>query len=264
MKGEFKENINRFIIDEWLFVKCQQVRQGWHKKPFKYAGKPYVFRGLVKCAYCGCAISSDRKKDKYTYLTCTKHKGNCGAVRLREEELLTQVSGVLKRLVIPQDVLADLKDRLRESHQAKIDYHTTALESLNKLYDGFQKQLDNLLDLRISERITTDEYDKKAEELKQKQYEIDVKLRQYSKADESFGTTVSTLLDVTSRAYSIFESSKDERKRQIINFLFSNLTLEGKKLNFNLKAPFDAVLVASSHSNWLWGWDSNPRPIDYT
>ncbi len=259
VKDVLHEHRHPVIIDEWLFAKCQEVRQGWHKKPFKYASKPYVFRGLVKCGYCGCAISSDRKKNKYTYLTCTKHKGNCGAVRLREEELLTQVSGVLKQLVIPEDILADLKDRLRKSHQAKVDYHTTALDALNKQYSSFQKQLDNLLDLRISERITTDEYDKKAEELKQKQYEIDLKLRQYSKADESFATTVSTLLDVTSRAYAIFESSKDERKRQILNFLFSNLTLEGKKLNFNLKAPFDAVLVASNHSNWLRRSDSNRR-----
>jgi len=40
------------------------------------------------------------------------------------------------------------------------------------------------------------------------------------------------------------QSSEPEEKRQLLNFLLQNLTLEGKKLNFELKTPFDTVFQA--------------------
>ncbi|MCP4051034.1 MAG: hypothetical protein GY730_10050 [bacterium] len=87
------------IIDEYLFQKCQDVRMGYNKQPYKYAGKPYAFRALIKCAYCGCTITSDTKKGKYTYLFCTKYKGNCDNTRIREEAIIKQIKKVFKKLV---------------------------------------------------------------------------------------------------------------------------------------------------------------------
>jgi len=45
-------------------------------------------------------------------------------------------------------------------------------------------------------------------------------------------------LDICSRAYELFEISKVEQKRQLINFVLSNLQLRGKTLEFELKKPF--------------------------
>ena len=100
-------------------------------------------------------------------------------------------------------------------------------------------------------RITQDEYDKKAYELKQSQYDLNLKLKQYTEADEKFGITVNYLLDLASRAYGLFESSKIEQKRQLINFLLSNLRLKGKTLLYDVNKPFDAILNSSKCSDWL-------------
>jgi len=100
-------------------------------------------------------------------------------------------------------------------------------------------------------RITQDEYDKKAYELKQSQYDLDLKLKQYTEADEKFGITVNYLLNLASRAYELFESSKIEQKRQLINFLLSNLRLKGKTLLYDVNKPFDAILNANKCSDWL-------------
>lgn len=79
-------------------------------------------------------------------------------------------------------------------------------------------------------RITQDEYDKKASELKQRQYELNDKLKRVIEADESYSIMLITLLNICSRAPELFESSKVEQKRQLINFLLSNLKLRGKTL----------------------------------
>jgi len=39
----------------------------------------------------------------------------------------------------------------------------------------------------------------------------------------------------------ILGSSKVDEKRQLINFLLSNLLLEGQKLHYTLKEPFDVI-----------------------
>ena len=85
-----------------------------------------------------------------------------------------------------------------------------------------------IVTLLLTGCITQYEYDKKATELKQKQYELDERLKRITKADESYSITLITLLNLCSRAPELFESSKVEQKRQLINFLLSNLKLEAK------------------------------------
>jgi hypothetical protein len=63
-----------------------------------------------------------------------------------------------------------------------------------------------------------------------------------------------TLLNICSRAPELFESSKVEQKRQLINFLLSNLKLRGKTLEFELKKPFDVLVNLQNCKNrsaWL-------------
>jgi uncharacterized protein with ParB-like and HNH nuclease domain len=99
--------------------------------------------------------------------------------------------------------------------------------------------------------ITQDEYDKKAVELKQRQYELADRLKRITEVDENYSITLISLLNICSRAPELFESSKVEQKRQIINFLLSNLKLRGKKLEFELKKPFEVLVNIENCSNWL-------------
>ncbi len=104
------------IIEEFLFQKWQEVRINYKKKPFKYSEKPFIFRGLIKCFDCGCTISSDLKKNRYFYLSCSKYRGNCESTRVRGEVVLEQVKPILKSLKIPKEVLEVIKEHLKESN----------------------------------------------------------------------------------------------------------------------------------------------------
>ena len=66
--------------------------------------------------------------------------------------------------------------------------------------------------------------------------------------------TLIALLNICSRAPELFESSKVEQKRQLINFLLSNLKLRGKTLEFELKKPFEVLINlqnCKNRSEWL-------------
>ena len=62
IKGELYPHKYPPLITKYLFDKAQAVSDGWHKKPFKYAAKPFVFRGMIKCADCGCTITPETSK----------------------------------------------------------------------------------------------------------------------------------------------------------------------------------------------------------
>jgi len=77
------------------------------------------------------------------------------------------------------------------------------------------------------------------------------KLKSLTEADENYSMTLISLLNICSKAPELFASSKVEQKRQLINFLLSNLQLRGKKLEYKLKKPFDVLVELDYRSNWL-------------
>ncbi|MCP4481269.1 MAG: hypothetical protein GY817_00360, partial [bacterium] len=160
------------IISENLFNKCKAVRQGWHKKPFRYGKKPFIFRGLIKCAYCGCTITSELKKNKYVYLSCTKYRGNCNAVRLKEEEILEQVKASFKKISIPKKILENIRTHLQQSHESKKTFQKEEIRRIDKEYNNLQNKADRLLDIYLEQSITKEDYDKKCTEIKQRQFEL--------------------------------------------------------------------------------------------
>ena len=57
--------------------------------------------GLLTCARCGCAMTAERKKGKYTYYRCTGFRGACGNSYIREEQLADLMGDVVQRIQIP-------------------------------------------------------------------------------------------------------------------------------------------------------------------
>jgi hypothetical protein len=100
-------------------------------------------------------------------------------------------------------------------------------------------------------RITGDEYDRKARELKGRQTEITLRIEQHQKGEGDYRTTLETLISVASRAAELFERSKTEQKRELLAFVFSNLRVRGKKLEFSLRSPFDLMVNRADHTSWL-------------
>jgi hypothetical protein len=73
----------------------------------------------------------------------------------------------------------------------------------------------------------------------------------HNQADEKFAITLTSLISLASRAYEIFESSKIEEKRRLINFMFSNLRMNGQKLEYALNTPFDLMAKPTTYQEWL-------------
>lgn len=272
-KGKFVPHKYESIISKETFDKVQEIKQSHHKKSFKFAGKELLFRGLISCAECGCAISFDKKekyykttnrKVSYIFGRCTNyhkvHKKD-EVPKIAERELIEQISEMLKSMTIPQKTLEYLKIEMNKSHESKKLFHENAMANLRTEQTKVQRRVESMYEDKLDGRITADFYDTKVQELKQKQVDILKQMELHERADENYYIQLGRLLDLASRAHELFTRSKLDKKRRLLQSLLSNLTLSGKKLSISLQEPFNLIFEHTKRSQWLPGEGSNLRPI---
>ncbi len=248
------------LITKQLFDQCQQVLQSWGKKQFQYAAKPYIFRGLLRCARCGCSMSPETAKGKYVYYACSNGKKDiCDTkVYVAEKDLLKPIYAILRALdKLPQEKIDEVVEGLKKSHESKQAYHGNALTGLRKEYDMLQQRLDKMYLDHLDGRITQDAYDKYLQQFKGRQQNINLLLSEHTDADESYIIAATTVLNLAKRALSLFESSEVLEKRALLNFLLQNSTVDGKKPCYALRSPFDAILAFAKRPTGLPDLDSN-------
>jgi hypothetical protein len=133
---------------------------------------------------------------------------------------------------------------------------------LNKKSGNFEKYVKNQTvsqrrdgiyrpRIRLIRRITKEVYDTKLKEYKEKQCDINIRLEEYTRADENFHLVASMVFSLANRALEIFESSEVNEKRQLLNFLLQNCRLQDKKLLFELRSPFNDILKYAHYTTLL-------------
>lgn len=254
-EGRMVAHIYVPIISRHLFDKCQDVMHGKGRKRFKRAQKPHVFRGVIRCADCGCAISSDTKVKKsgktYTYLECSHYKGNCNQKAVNENVILAQLSDeVFKPLSMGDELLqcltAYIKKSLKCDNADIIIEKNTLTAQINKNADKKSK----LTDLLIDDRISQEAYNDKMSELDAEQAKLKSRLAACTESGKTAEITADYVLDIASRAPELFKSSKVEQKRALLNLLLSNCVLKDGKALYGMKKPFDILMNMNGNPIW--------------
>ena len=249
------------LISPTLFDQVQQVKKNFNKKPIKYAGKPYIYRGLIRCADCDLAITPEKHKG-YVYYHCTQYNGKHGAEWLREEEITRQLEAVFQNMRIPDDIVDQIVETLNSVHQNKIEFHNQQFDKFTREHRETTKMLDNLYLDKLKMRITESDYDRFYVSLRDKLTDLNTQLSTLQDAEDNYYITAKYVLDLSRRAYDLFKSSEVEEKRQLIKLILSNLRLSGKNLVFDAAKPFDLILNCGDHQVWRAWQDSNLRPTD--
>lgn len=254
--GKYYQHKYEPIIDKATFDKAQRQKDADGLKKTKVDTKhQFALNGVLKCAICGCSMSSYYQKG-HIYVKCSQAKGKCGN-HASEAEVLNQVYEVLDQIQISQSIVDELIADLKDKHDNIQLYYRDAIADVRKRIAAATEKKGILYDDRLSGRITVDEYDKYATRLESEIEELDNKLVDLTNNDKSFDVSRSYLLELASKARTIFENSKPEQKNKILKLLFSNLKINQKRLQFNLLEPFNTLSSMSKTRNWLPRSDSN-------
>jgi site-specific DNA recombinase len=147
---------------------------------------PSILRGMVKCAASGRTVSCDLKKGKFIYLIARDPANPEKKIWIREETVLAQVRDVIQSLHIPDDLLADIVDYMRQTHEAEKVHHQENIKRLNTESAELTQKLDRLTDCLLDQSITKDMYSKKHQAMTQRQFEITNLLKNHHAADGQF------------------------------------------------------------------------------
>lgn len=248
------------IISKAEFLAAQSInaKQGVTKNKTETKQK-YAFQGIAKCAICGCSMSSYVVKG-HVYMKCSNAKGTRCGNNVSEANVENEISDYLSGLHFPKQTYDEILKVLCKKHNNKQKFYADRINATKTEIERITKRLDVLYDDRLDGRITVDEYDKKATELKETREEQEQRLSSLTNNDKSFELSASTLLWLAQHAWEIYKSSKPEQKNKILGFLLSNLEIQQKTVLPSLLEPFKCLFEISKSlktSNWLPGLDSN-------
>ncbi len=261
-KGGGKEYVHNYqqIISRDLFDMVQDILDGNRNGKRRFVGKAFIYRGLITCTDCGCAVTTEYREKKqkngnehsYHFYHCTNaRKAHKKLTYITEDELTKQFKQVFQAFKeIPQEEVERLQVELQSAHKDENRFQDDMTKKLRSDKDDYQNRIRVAFDAMTGGSITPDDYAENKARYEQEIGRIKQQMERLEEADRSFYLTASYLLQLFKHGDKIFEVATHEEKRELLKLVLSNLNLKGKTVRFTPNEPFATVLKLSERSTW--------------
>jgi site-specific DNA recombinase len=216
--------------------------------------------GLLTCGRCGCTITAERKKGKYTYYRCTAFRGRCGNSYIREEDLAELLGKVVEAIQIPEEWAEWIAQGVRESVsdlEAARQQSITQLTARQRIVQG---KLDRGYDDYLEGRISGEFWSRKSAEWESDLAAVDAELSRVSQPTPAYAVTAARILELAKTAHFLYSDQDLEGRRKLLDSVLSNCTFDRGTLCPTYVKPFDLLSRGRETGDWRGGRDSNPRP----
>ncbi len=266
-RGEIFEGQHEPLISKKLFDKCQEVmsKRGKVQEVRKHN---FAFLGLLKCAYCGASITAEIQKG-HNYYRCTKKKGLCQEKHYLREELLTeQIKSFLQKVSLSsQDTEKVLAALDNEQEQAK-QQTQTKVENLKEQLKQIETKLAKLLDVFLTDVLSTKEYVAKKQELMTQKVSLQEKINDFEQKGLSWLEPAREFVKSLNQATKLLETENKKEMTTFLKNIGSNHILQNRQLIFSPKIPYNLVAERSEANQrnltfpyWCPGRDSNSHEL---
>jgi site-specific DNA recombinase len=254
------------IITKSLFDICQIIRTGKGRPHSRYGKREYLFRGLLTCANTAklCTAETHKRtykngeKAEWTYVRTYSEAPELKKMWVREDEVEQQVLEILESLAIKDsDYLKDIMSWIRNTHDNKKVHHKKHTAALKKEHTELETKIEKLMELRMSDEISKEEFVRNKKRYKDRQLEIVELIHAYDVTEDEFNNKLILLINIASGASRLFRGSDTHEKREMLSFIFQNLKLNGKKLEYTMRYPFSLFADANKTGEWCALDDSN-------
>jgi site-specific DNA recombinase len=262
LNGELHPGSHPPMVTEDQFWRVQELlgRDGLprpqRKHDFAFTG------GLIRCGECGCSITAERhtktnKHDgrvhKWTYYRCTKKKPGvtCSQPFVEVRELERQVDGFLASITIPGDIVEWALDSLRTENVRDRAVQRETLEAMRRDLEQNETARRRLMDLRLRDLVDDEEFRQRRSELASDGERLGRDLANGDDSSNLWLNRVEGAFCFCKEARTTFADGDRAVKRQMLEFVGSNLILEDKKLTIYPGEFFAGVQKAVENQAWL-------------
>ena len=208
------------------------VQAKLHRKtPPKYRKHDPDMRGIIQCSSCGGTITWELQKGKW-YGHCNGYKGCPKKQYATQDVIEEQLFKHFEKLLCPSPEIAEwIIKALKAKHQNDIYDYGASIEQLRQEHDRKKRQLDILYEDRLTERITPERYDGLSKSIMQEQVKLENDINNVSDRTRKQLKTGIDVLEKSQHASKVYATKSPAEKRKLLSELFTNLTLDGVKLN---------------------------------
>lgn len=254
--GEFHQGSFEHLISKGLYDQVQSVLSN-RSKPRKQDWV-HAYKGLIKCAGCGCAITAETKTKhyrrtnrdaSYTYYRCTRRRGPCSQPGVTEAELENMIKGYVSQIEIDREAWDLGVELLKAKHSKEMEIDMEVRKQLERGKDKVDLELERLLGMRLDEEITAEEYAEAKRRLVDRQIELKEKTEDREDTSANWLELAENFFETAFQAREILEGDNPEQKRELVRSVGWNLILRDKDLEFSFKKPFDILLQPTIRSD---------------
>src|SRR3989339_627501 len=232
--GEIYEGSHEPIISKKLFDSVQQVMNNRGKKKRKRKHE-FAFSGLMKCGNCDCLITAEKQKGHH-YYRCTKKKQPCNEKYLREENLVEQMKGIIKKVSLPDNWANNMLAKIDKEKEQAREETKVFVQNLQTKKTEIESKAENLLDLFIGGKgIEPEEYQAKKSKLLNEKRDILGKIRDFEQKGNNWLEPMKEMILASSQAKILLSQSDNQEIRAFLKNIGSKLILKDKKIQFSLK-----------------------------
>ena len=222
-----------------LYDRVQGILRG-HNKP-KYRKQDFAFRGLLRCAQDQCAITAERKKEKYVYYRCTGYHGKCATPRFTERELAEKLGAILKNIQIPDQVLTALQTSLSHDLQKTQDGVNAQRNALQGRQSAVRKRMDRAYQDKLDGKIPDDFWERKMAEWTTEDRSIQDALGRLERPTTERLLTAQRTLELANKAYSLYLTRNPQEQAQLLKTVLLNCAVDGATIQPTYRKPFDLI-----------------------
>jgi site-specific DNA recombinase len=209
--------------------------------------RPHVrfaaYTGLIHCGECGLSVTVEEQTNRfgshYTYYRCTKKRLDyrCPQPYISLPKLERQIEEFLSEISISDQLyrwaLAKL-DHVAQNEKARGE---TARAGLQRAAEATDRELRNLLNLRLRELISDEEFKQERERLESERLRAKERLARAADS-QMWLEPAKAFISLSNRAVFWFREGDPQTKRLIFEIVGSNPTLRDKTLSVDARKPF--------------------------
>lgn len=250
--GEFDFNGKRYkgnhkaIISKELWHACKNNRE--NKNNPKLTKHAALYRGLIKCAVCGCTLTYEHQKGAnqsgdYYYYRCTGNRGgDCKKKYLKQEVIDDAIMKFLERLQPSEQEAKKIIEHFKDTVDLNFKINETVRDNVYKKISLLTNRLNKLYDDKIDGLIDENFYMKKRAEYSDELEKLEIKSKGFLNEVNILMDRVNSIIELCQNAPTVYINNSDDFKRELIKLLCLNLSYDGKELTIEPNSAIKPLL----------------------
>ena len=250
-RGEEHQGSHEPLITEELFqdVQAKLTSRGAPR----VIRREFIYRGFIKCGYCGCQLTAEFKKGKYIYYRCTESRGKCEQGRYTQEQLSERLLPVLENIRMTKQNALELMELVTNDTEEAQEQRKADARRLRSEEASIIERVDSMYEDKVDGIITEELWLRQKSRQNKRLSSIREQVKGLEQEVLFDPGTAEAVLELAQRLPDLYLRKSHEERARALKIVSWNCKLTNDNVEPDYKEPFAAIAKWQQSSSWLPG-----------